>query len=1045
MLMLRKYDLFDGYSLNDELDKFIIEDIESKMDVLKKWERNIERYKGKNEKQLQPLFFNQIFVELLGYENMSTGESEWSIQFEESTEIDSSVPDGILGIYSNEREQTKAVIELKALDVRDLDKKQKRANKNYGSPVDQGYSYANKYDGCEWIIVSNMLEIRLYKNGQSQHYYEQFFIPELAKNVAEFTRFYYLLRKEGLVEKNKVLEINRQSVYKKSKITQDFYNFYSQARELLWESLQKNNPSIDSHDLLEKTQKILNRITFILFSEANNLIPSGTLEKFYEQGKSNELLSNWVFLHTLFEYINEGKENQNINKFNGGLFKADRILDRIDIPDNDFKIIEGFFKYDFKEGLTVDVLGHIFEQSISDIERLKGAETEVGNRKEHGIFYTPEYVTDYIVRESIDQWLEQEKEKLGFNNLKHWTSTEDKSWQTRYIQENIDLLNKLKESLSNIKILDPTCGSGAFLTKVFECLHRKHNEIFKDIMELEALKTNQPSSISDEYMLDMDRDILINNIFGIDLNKESVEITKLALWLQTANKHKPLTTLDENIITGNTVIDDEELACNRRVNWDLSFPGVKEKGGFDIILGNPPYIPIDYLDKETIAYYQETYGEILKSKWETSIIFMYKSAELLNKNGLISMIVPVTWLTGINYYNFRSEFLNKRIELTKLIVMPSDVFPDAYVDTCIVMGAHKSNEYTKDTFLGYKYPLKEKLSTISVADTLMDEIEHDEVLSHDFLKLFPNKKSYNLYRRIKEYLNDHEKFVKLGDVTDCTQGPVESKFSYSNLNQGEGYLPYLKKGQGFRYILNIEETNFINFKEKATLFKYYIDTPRLYARRIINRQDRLMFCYCDKDLVTKKELNPFIVTDERIDIKSLYAILNSKLISYIYINFSSAALKDDYRQTTLGDLNELPIKLLNVEQINELNAKVEQLETAIKNFRNKRKFNVNYIESLLNAKMSNKLLTYYKLTAAEFLKELKKANKTLSKEVLEELHQLHMDSAPDLKSLMSVVYEIDSSIEDYVYDIYEVPAQEREEINEYYSMFNNPSSLQLEI
>ncbi len=1044
--MLGKFDLFDGYYIKKELESFEIPEIQFKMGILKNWENNIDRFRGKNEKQLQPLFFNEIFVKLLGYESISTDAEEWTIQFEESTEIDSSVPDGILGLYSNNGEKTKAVIELKGLDVNDLDKKQKRANKNYGSPVDQCYSYANKYDGCEWIIVSNMFEIRLYRNGQSQHYYEQFFISDIANNVSEFKKFYFLLRKEELVEKSKVLKINKESFQKKQKITQDFYEFYSRARESLWQSLQNHNTLLNIHsdDLLEKAQKILNRITFILFCEANDLIPNGTLKKFYFEGKAASSLSTWKYLHTLFYYIDKGREIDDINRFNGGLFKADRILDEIDIPDKDFEVIEEFFTYDFRNGLTVDVLGHIFEQSISDIEKLKGIETLIGNRKEHGIFYTPEYVTDYIVRESIDQWIEQEKKRLGFETLKDWREIENKGWQTRYIQDRIELLNKLKESLSNIKILDPTCGSGAFLTKVFEYLHKKHQEIFDEVTELNA---GHNTTSTKEYFLDMDRDILVNNIFGIDLNKESVEITKLSLWLKTANKDKELTTLDENIIVGNTVIDDEELNPNGRINWDMAFPGVKEKGGFDIILGNPPYIPIDFLDQETITHYQENFKEILKNKWETSIIFMYKSAQLLNKNGILSMIVPVTWLTGINYSDFRGQFLKKRLDLTRLIVMPSNVFADAYVDTCIFMGQKKSSSIESEnlSFLGYKYPLNHKISAISITEIDMDKIDNGEVFNHDTLKVFPNLSNYTLYKRIKGFLKDTQNFVKLGSVTDSTQGPVESQYNYTYIKRDNSHLPYLKSGQGYRYLLKIEEKNFIDFAQKPKMHKFYTGNPRLYARRIINRQDRLMFCYCEEDLVTKKELNPFIVIDDRIKIRSLYAILNSKLISYIYINFSSIALKDDYRQTTLTELRDLPIKVLNNEQNIFLETQVLALEEAIDKYYKKRSYSISIIESIIGDMISKKLSNFHQLSSSEYLKEIKRRNKNISKSELEELYQLYLDSAGELRLLSNTIQEIDLIVEDFVYDIYDLTVEERKQINDYYNKFNNPSSIQLEL
>ena len=124
--------------------------------------------------------------------------------------------------------------------------------------------------------------------------------------------------------------------------------------------------------------------------------------------------------------------------------------------------------------------------------------------------------------------------RLDFNSLTDWKNAKSKSAESRSINRHIEKLKELKDALNNIKILDAACGSGAFLIKVFEYLVQKHKEIQKEIADLNALRTG---GIENNLALDldMDREILKNNIYGIDLNKESVEITKLSLWLQTAN------------------------------------------------------------------------------------------------------------------------------------------------------------------------------------------------------------------------------------------------------------------------------------------------------------------------------------------------------------------------------------------------------------------------------------------------------------------------------------------------------------------------------
>ncbi|GAB6576900.1 hypothetical protein bcgnr5416_31170 [Bacillus cereus] len=837
--------LFDRYILNNKIDNIKIDDIDNKLKILKGWVNKFEILSQKNEKNLQPIFFETIFKKVLDYTDLITDEDVWSIQFEEKTEVDSTKPDGILGVYTNSTAATYAVIELKGFDV-DLDKKQMREGKNYGTPVDQAYSYAHKFDDCEWIIVSNMLEIRLYKNGTSQNFYESFYLNDIL-NEADFKKFYFLLTKNSIVQpakKSPLLNLVEKTNTQKQKITKEFYTYYSQTRSSLWETLKKNNSGYDDEILLEKSQKILNRITFIRFCEANNLLKANTLKSFYEEGK-NSKLSSWEFLETLFNYIDKGNTKNDINRYNGGLFKEDTVLNNIVIPDKDFEVIEKFFDYNFKDELTIDILGHIFEQSISDIEALKGIKKEeVGSRKANGVFYTPEYITSYIVKDAIDDWIENEKVRLDFNSLTDWKNAKSKSAESRSINRHIEKLKELKEALNNIKILDAACGSGAFLIKVFEYLVQKHKEIQKEIADLNALRTG---GIENNLALDldMDREILKNNIYGIDLNKESVEITKLSLWLQTANNKKPLTTLDDNIIVGNSIVNDEEIAPARVINWEKEFTSVQEKGGFDIIVGNPPYVPIDFLDSDTSEYFQEEYQDILKNKWDISVIFMHKCVSFLNSSGVLSMIVPRTWLTGANYTKFREVFSNE-LNLNKIISLPKDVFPDANVDTCIFIGTkdNPGNKIEKN-YLAYKYDIKAKISVLNVIDDDMDSIPIDFIKQHHMNKIFTDINSYKLYNKIQVLLKDESNYTQLGSITDSTQGPVESKFEYSTRPITKYHIPYLKDGQGYRYRLNVESSNYINLSEKQTLISYYVKQPRLYCRRIVNRQDRLMVSYCE--------------------------------------------------------------------------------------------------------------------------------------------------------------------------------------------------------
>ncbi|HEY8892060.1 MAG TPA: hypothetical protein VIM70_17620, partial [Clostridium sp.] len=159
---MSKYDipLFNTEDLLKEVNLLDVFHVEARVNVIKKWSNN-DYIKSQSEIQLGGEFFKDIFVDVLDYSTVTSGEKDWSLCIEQKTEVDGTKPDGVLGLYSasNPIGKTHAVIELKGPNI-DLDEKQKRNAKDYGTPVEQAFSYASKYDGCKWVLVSNFKEIR---------------------------------------------------------------------------------------------------------------------------------------------------------------------------------------------------------------------------------------------------------------------------------------------------------------------------------------------------------------------------------------------------------------------------------------------------------------------------------------------------------------------------------------------------------------------------------------------------------------------------------------------------------------------------------------------------------------------------------------------------------------------------------------------------------------------------------------------------------------------------------------------------------------------
>lgn len=568
--------LFKKNILIEKLENFIIPNSDEKIEILKKWNNLYQNQilKTKKEEELEAPFWDEIFWKVLDY-NSITENDIYNRKFQPKVPEWWQKADIGLWFFGSENEIMQVIIELKDSNT-SLDKPQQRAWNL--TPVQQAFKYKPYFKECDFVIVSNFYETRLYID--NYYDFEVWTLTDLVNpkdNYFNFRKFYYLLSKENLIAEK--WESNTKSLIsviriQEKEITKKFYSEYSLLRKELFKDIVVNN-NIKKSELdfiLNKTQKIIDRIIFIHFCEDLWLLPAWKLKE--NLLRAEEIgFSPWEMLKKFFEFVNSWSERLGIpNGYNGWLFKEDKELNQIKIWNDICKKFVNLWDYDFANDLSVNILGHIFEQSISDIEEIKDQLSKdediekTSKRKKDGIFYTPEYIVDYIVKNSvgkkIDEWEEELKEK---HNLKEEIT--DKNYTKRAIL----VYEELKEKVENIKVLDPACWSGAFLVKVFDFLLDKNKEIAN---KLQDLWINQGLFSSESYF----KTILQNNIYWVDLNEESVEITKLGLWLKTAQKGKKLANLDKNIKCGNSLIDDENIAWNKAFKWEEEFSDIFKQG-----------------------------------------------------------------------------------------------------------------------------------------------------------------------------------------------------------------------------------------------------------------------------------------------------------------------------------------------------------------------------------------------------------------------------------------------------------------------------------
>jgi type I restriction-modification system DNA methylase subunit len=671
--------LFQEKLLRNEVSSFQFpSDLEAKHQVLQRWvetDRNGTLAKI-SEVQLHGEFLGDIFRDILGYGTITQSQGKtWELYAEASITDKGGRADAALGLFSAVKE-TKGNVKLEGRIVAPIELKGARTNlddkqgKN-PSPIDQGWSYANHTPECRWVIVSNYREIRLYSTNKSTGYYQLFTLESLA-DFYTFRQFYFLLCRQNFLphgneKESRIDLLLRDSELQKEEITDKLYEKYDDVRDALIRyfrnDIRARKLEIPDAQLIEKAQLAIDRVLFIAFCEDKGLLPKYTLKNACEYTDPYFPRPIWDNYKRLFEWINVGNPKQAIHGYNGGLFRQDSLLDDVlRVPDENCRDLKSITDFDFDVDVSVDVLGEIFERSISVLERIKAEgegkeytdkERKKGKRKVQGVYYTPPRITQCIVDISLGEYLDRHKPAA--------TSTEISDWED------------YRDWLKGVKVVDPACGSGAFLIAAFNRLFRAYEEVNRELAILKG----------ENYQADegLDRAILNGNLYGVDLSQESVEITRLSLWLQTAQRGKTLIDLNENVKAGNSIVDDGSL-CDRPFNWQVAFPEVFAAGGFDVVLGNPPYVRQELLTP--IKPYLQSHYQSFDGVADLYTYFYEKGVQILKPDGMLCYIVTNKWLRS-GYGEALRRFFTQNSIFEKIIDFGhAPIFKDADVFPCII-------------------------------------------------------------------------------------------------------------------------------------------------------------------------------------------------------------------------------------------------------------------------------------------------------------------------------------------------------------------------
>ncbi|ABR55207.1 N-6 DNA methylase [Methanococcus vannielii SB] len=1025
--------------LKEKLEKFELSDIlnlNEKRTILNKWiteieDKGIETIK---EEALQGLFLGEIFGTVLNYISR-IGNTEWNLEYEQKTKVDSKKADGALGFFESEvgGGDIHAVIELKDGKT-NLDLKQNRKD-DKRTPIEQAFDYAAKSGkNCKWVIVSNFKEIRLYNyvNTRMEEYH-LFDIAEL-KNDDKFKEFYYLLNFENLISKtgdSKTEKLCSETVLHQEAITKKFYTEYKIIRLKLFETLKANNPEKDEIFLLEKTQKLLDRFLFVFFARGKGILPSDIIDRVEKTAKTEFSMPRWQLYKFLFDNIDSGHENNGIFAYNGGLFKKDAELDSLNVSDDIFKEIVKLSTHDYEGDLNVNILGHIFEQSISDLEEIKASvsgeefDKTKGKRKKDGVYYTPEYITRYIVEQAIGGWLEDRKKeienkineeiakKIENKNTKdgksktwkpkeYFTDVSTEQLQKDRLKDGIHLgtntqsnyslkaWQEYKEILKNIKILDPACGSGAFLIQALNYLVKEGNQVNKIISYLQGGTT---------ALFNLKADILRNNLYGVDLNAESVEITKLSLWLNSVEKGEKLTALDNNIKCGNSLIDDMNVAGDKAFKWEEEFKEIIENGGFDVVIGNPPY-------GAKLSTVEQNYliNKYIQGGGETVISFLKFSYGTIKNGGYLGFIIPKSFIFSSNYQSIRSYLKEDIFE----IVDCKKVWDEVKLEQCIVELKKNSETRSYHTSVLNK-PIINKIGVIDKS-------------TFEKYGFFLNNVS-NQELNIADRMNSFDHF--LNDISRNSRGGLFQKYisetgDYRVLGGAEIQrhgIVGIKGTVGKKYVEN---------DEKSIIYENSVLVQRIVAH-ITKPMDHIKITACIPkgcDYRIVDTINQIVVKPE-VSNKLIWLLLNSKLINwYAYRFIFAKAIRT--MQFDNPVTSRIPIPKISPEKQAPFIEKADLMLNLNKEFQKKKKDFFKILKVSLNLnEISKKLDSFNEIEFNDFVKELKKQKITIPKKDIPEYSEIFEEYRKELNNLQDKINKTDSEIDKMVFDLYELTEEER--------------------
>lgn len=775
-------------------------------------------------------------------------------------------------------------------------------------------------------------------------------------------------------------------------------------RTYLATSISIKNKQLDEDEINFAVQQTIDRLIFLRIAEDRGV-------ETYGQLKSSVNAKGDAYQNLFFNFKKADE------KYNSGLFdfKKDVISESLTIDPKVIKsIIKGMYypesPYEFSV-LSVEILGSVYEQFLGKQIKIGSGhrasiEEKPEVRKAGGVYYTPQYVVDYIVENTIGKLIE----------------------------------GKTPKHISNIKIVDPACGSGSFLIGAYQYLIDFHKNYYTD-NGTKTGKKDSPTTPEGNLTSAEKKRILLNNIYGVDIDVNAVEVTKLSLLLKCmegetettlAQQYKLwhdriLPTLDNNIKSGNSLIDTDfymgelDFGDEKKIkpfSWRKGFPevfNIKEPslnqdfkrqfnkikelstetdklidkytlkepaspygafGGFDVVIGNPPYGAL-FSNVES-EYFKIRYNTAVW-RCESYLLFIEQALKLLKNDGFLGFIVPDT-LLNLGFTQPARELLLRNSKLQEIVGLPSNVFSGATVDTIILLTEKTGYESQfnasnivvktfgkKQPINSIKDPQKEfhvkakdwfdqnafNIQTDKTDNNLLDKIEINKKVISEFAEMFSGVKAY-----------------EVGKGKPIQTNKIRDEKPYTSITKKDNsWLPLYDGKHIGRYELLWKDNNYIKYGEwlAAPRSPKNFEGEKILIRKITGKT--LISTYVSETSYCNTLLFVLKLKGKTYSYKSILAILNSSLIGWYFRMKFQISDEDTFPQIMIRDILQFPLPIIDrikdaelkklVDQLLKLNEEkvVTKLQTKVKQIESK----IDYCESRINEIVSQ----LYELTEEE--------------------------------------------------------------------------------